>query len=391
MPVKGRTEIILLSSGHAALDHRVFDKEAVTLARHFPCVRVVAAHGVTEMREMVQITALAPIRSRLKRFLFRPLQCYLAAQGGGQRVLILHDAELLFWAPLMKLCASCKIVYDVHEDFAQLLLRRAWIPAPLRRLLSHGVGITEKLFARSCDGVMGATAVLADYFAPLPRVALYNLPSREFIDSAAHTSKPLAEREFDLVHLGTLSSERLDFLCQVFTGVFSRMPAARALVIGVEADQQQRLCERFPAERVVVLGKVGYAQVAGYLGNCRVGIDVHPVLYPHLRCAVPVKVFEYMASGCNVVTSFLPELHRLLGDEGDEHVRTVYTAVPEDYTEEVIRLLDEPTFLRDHQAALLRLVRTEWNWEHEAEKLVQFITTIQREEEKVAREEILDY
>ena len=72
-----------------------------------------------------------------------------------------------------------------------------------------------------------------------------------------------------------------------------------------------------------MIGKIAYRKVAELLGNCCIGLDVHPVLYPHLRCAVPVKVFEYMAAGCNVVTSYLPELDGLLGREGNEHVVTI--------------------------------------------------------------------
>ena len=123
-------EIVLVSSGHQAIDHRVFDKEAVSLAKHFPRVRVVAGHLADGIVDGVQITALPPCRSRLARFAWRPLQCYLAARGHGKRLLILHDAELLFWAPLVKLLTGWKIIYDVHEDFPQLLLRRRWIPRP---------------------------------------------------------------------------------------------------------------------------------------------------------------------------------------------------------------------------------------------------------------------
>lgn len=384
-------EIVLLSSGHSALDHRVFDKEATTLARYFSRVRVVAAHTADEVLGTVRITALSPTGSRLKRFLFRPLHCYLAARGSGKRIAILHDAELLLWAPFFKIVMGWRLVYDVHEDFPQLLLRRTWIPARLRRSLGHGVGIMEQILSRSCDGIIGATAVLADHFAPQARIALYNLPSRDFISKAASQSRPLDERKFDLVHLGTLSNERMEFLGDVFAHLFAQTPSAHALVIGAQPEQARYFQQRFSPDRVATVGKVSYDQILGYLVNCRIGIDIHPVLYPHLRCAVPVKVFEYMAAGCNVVTSYLPELHRLLGDEGAEHVVTIYTPAVEAFAGEIARLLDEPASMLEHQRALMRLVNIRWNWEHEAEKLVQFVTRINQGEELVSREQVLDH
>jgi glycosyltransferase involved in cell wall biosynthesis len=384
-------EIVLISSGHQAMDSRMFDKEAVTLAKYFPRVRVVAAHPVSETREGVQITALPATRSRPARFLLRPLQCYWAARGAGDRIIIIEDAELLFWAPLVKLLTGWRVVYDVHEDFPQLLLRRTWIPALLRRSLGKLVGLAEKLYTHGCDGVMGATAVLADYFAPAPRVALYNLPSAEYVTSAARSARSLRERQYDVVHLGTLSDERLDFLQIIFTRLFAQTPDARALVIGVQPEQEARIRNRFPERQVLVIGKVGYDRTAGYLGNCRIGLDIHPILYPHLRCAVPVKVFEYMAAGCNVVTSHLPELHRLLGDEGAEHVMTIYTPSPQAFADELVRLLHEPASMLQHQAALMHLVRAQWNWGKEADKLVNFIAHLSPRKEIHAREQVLNH
>jgi len=297
-------EVVLVSSGHSALDHRVFDKEAVTLAKYFPRVRVVATHAGDDRRGKVAITGLPTSRSRLDRFLLRPLRCLLAARGQGPRVLILHDAELLWWVPVLKLLTGWRIIYDVHEDFSQLMLRRDWIPKALRRHVSRGLELLEKACSRLCDGVIGVTDVLADKFDHHRHIALYNLPSYAFIQEAETQSLPLAEREYDLVHLGTLSRERLEFLKAVLAGLFARKSDARVLLIGIHPDHQETLRASFPPERVTIMGAVHYQEVGRLLGNCRIGMNVHPVLYPHLRCAVPVKVFEYMAAGCNVVTSY---------------------------------------------------------------------------------------
>lgn len=369
-------EVVLVSSGHSALDHRVFDKEAVTLAKYFPRVRVVATHGGDDRRGMVAITGLPASKSRLDRFFLRPLRCLLAARGSGTRVLILHDAELLWWVPIVKLFTGWRVIYDVHEDFSQLMLRRDWIPSPLRPSVSRGLEWLEKGCSRFCDGVIGVTDVLVDRFGHQRRIALYNLPSFAFIEEAGMQSRPLPERLYDLVHLGTLSRERLEFLKAVLASLFAKKPDARVLLIGISGEHEKLLRADFPAEQLTIIGKVKYQDVSPLLGDCRIGINIHPVLYPHLRCAVPVKVFEYMAAGCNVVTSFLPELHRLLGNEGTDHVRTVYAADAERFADEVLRLLENPQVMEGHQQALMRLVRAQWNWESTEEKLVEFVLKV---------------
>ncbi len=374
MAIATDVEIVLVSSGHQAMDHRIFHKEAVSLSHHFPRVRVVAGHISGGDTTQVQITALPPCRYRLERFAWRPLQCFLAARGRGKRVLILHDAELLFWAPLVKLLTGWQIIYDVHEDFQQLLLRRRWIPRPLRQSISAGIAFLERCSSQACDGIIGVTEILTEAFHHRRRVAVYNLPSRGFIRDAARRARPLAEREYALVHLGTLSEERLEFLCAILEALWQQQPDARALIIGARPDQVELLRVRLPVERATVIGKVDYQQVAELLGNCRIGLDVHPILYPHLRCAVPVKVFEYMASGCNVVSSYLPELHRLLGPEGAEHVVTINQPSIERFCAEIIRLLAAPETMQSHQHALMALVSQRWNWEHEEQKFIEFVT-----------------
>lgn len=380
MPHNGSYEVVLVSSGHTALDQRVFDKEAVSLARVFPRVRVVAPHAADEVRSGVRITALAPYSSRWARFLLRPLQGYWGARGRGTRILILQDAELLFWAPLVKLITGWRIIYDAHEDFPQLLRSRTWIPGPLRRGAGTLAGVWEKFCTRFCDGITGATGSLIEYFAHSRRLALYNLPSRGFIDEVGRHARPVEERRFDVVHLGTLAEAgRLEFLVAVLDGLFAKKPEAKGLVIGVRPDQEKLLREHFPDERVTVFGKIPYGQVAGYLGDCRVGLNVFPTLHPHLRCAVPVKIFEYMAAGCAVVTSHMPELQRLVGEDGAAHMTVIYTAEVERFVEETARLLDEPETILRHQAALTHLVRERWNWDAQAEELARFVADIMLE------------
>jgi glycosyltransferase involved in cell wall biosynthesis len=370
-------EIVLVSSGHTALDQRVFAKQAVSLARAFPAVRVVAPHDGDGECNGVRISALKPYSNRLQRFLLRPLQAFWRARGAGRRLLILHDAELLWWVPLVRAFTKWRIIYDVHENFPELLLSRTWIPAALRPHISHAVDVVEKSFSQSCDGVTGATEVLVSYFTHPRRTALYNLPDADFVAVCAARQRPPAQRTYDVLHLGTLAEEgRLPFLHAVLEGLFAARPAERALVIGVRPDQEATLRAAFPPERLTVRGKVPYDEVPALLGDCRVGLNVQPTLLPHLRCAVPVKVFEYMAGGCNVVTHYMPELHRILGKGGAARVRTVYSPATSAYLETLLALLDDPEAQARNRTALLALVESRFTWAHEAEKLVRLVREI---------------
>lgn len=380
-------EVVLVSSGHPALDQRVFYKEAVSLAAAFPRVRVVAAYGRDEERDGVRITALPAVRWRPWRFLVQPLRCFRAARGAGARVLILQDAELVFWAPLVRAVTGWRMVYDVHEDFPQLMRQRRWIPGLLRGAVGWIIDRLEQRASRACAAVTAATQTLVEHFPHAVRASLYNLPSRAFVDEAETMTRPPGLREYDVAHVGTLSEARLEFLCAVLDALFARRAGARALVIGVRPDQHGYLCGRYPDTQVHVLPKVPYARVAEYLGNARVGLNIHPVLHRHLECAVPVKVFEYLAAGCAVVTSHLPELARLLGDDGAVAVTTLRSDDPAAYAGALDELLADPRGLAERGAAGMRLVRERLNWESEAEKLIALVRAVAEDRDAAASQE----
>ena len=368
-------EVVLLTSGHTALDHRIFSKQARSLANRFSRVRVVGVHPRDETLEGIEVRALRPYRSRAERFLVCPLRCFLGARGVGPRVLILHDAELLPWVPVTKLVTDWKVIYDVHEDFSNLLLRRTWLPRPLKRLVGR-LGRVEKWLASRCDGVMAVTQTLVDGFDHPRRVAVYNLPSSGFIAAAAAASLERPERDVDLVHLGTLSEERLLFLVDVIRRIAARRPETSALIIGLRPEQVDLVRRDLRGVDVETHGQLPYDAIPAMLARCRIGVNVHPILYPHLRCAVPVKVFEYMASGCSVVTSHLPELSRLLGDDAVEFVVTVLDPSPEPYADEIARLLSDGDSLASRSGRVQDLAARRWTWATEERKLVEFVEAV---------------
>jgi glycosyltransferase involved in cell wall biosynthesis len=104
--------------------------------------------------------------------------------------------------------------------------------------------------------------------------------------------------------------------------------------------------------------------------ECRVGVNVHPILYPHLRVAVPVKVFEYMAAGCGVVTSWLPELHGLLTAETKEQISTLRDADPAEYAEAIAAWLDDPERLDAASEHLKAAARDVYSWDSQSPKLI---------------------
>jgi glycosyltransferase involved in cell wall biosynthesis len=363
--------VLIMASGHDATDPRIY-KQASSLQRLGAKVTVVATLERGNPREVRVLTVRKP-SSRLMRFLWQPWRCLRTAWCQCPDITHLHDAEMLIALPLAKLrWPRCRFVYDVREDFANLMLIRDWLPQwvkPTVRVLTNAL---EKGFAWFADGLVSVTPPLADKFNHRNKVVAYNFVAREFFNQADEVKREPRFREFDLVHLGTLNRRRAIFLVDTLRQFHRLRPRARSLVIGVSPEIEATISALVP-DGCILLGRTPYQEIPALLGNAKVGLDVHPWLGLHLTVAMAVKVCEYMAAGCAVVASRMPVLTRILAEAGadGDSITIIEGGTPADYASAVARMVERIEGGADPGATLRESALQHMTWEEEAGKIAQ--------------------
>ena len=365
--------VLIVTSGHDVGDSRVYGREGRSMCSLGAAVTIV---GKLERGRVENVTILTvpPAGSRLVRFLWQPWRCLWRARREKADIIHFHDAEMLATLPLARLWwFRSKFVYDVHEDFANLMLVRDWLPKVLRPAVRFATERLEKILARLASGIVGVTPPLTEKFTHPHRIVAYNFVPGEFFDRVAAASREPKRREFDLLHLGTLSSRRAVFLAETLTEFHRLRPTARSIVVGASPDILSLLKNRTPPG-CTLLGKVPYSEIPRLLGNARIGLDVHPWSAPHLDVAIPVKVLEYMAAGCGVVTSSMPVLDRILNEAGTEAEAAVIirAGAPADYALAAARMLEEIDHGANPGSILQQLARRRMNWDTESQELARF-------------------
>jgi glycosyltransferase involved in cell wall biosynthesis len=290
-------------------------------------------------------------------------------------IIHIHDAEMLIVAVPAKLWwRGSKFVYDVHEDFPPLLLIRDWLPVFARPILKIAVDIIEKSLASFADAIVGVTAPLARNFNNATKVAIYNYPSRRLFDCAREVHVQPKNRKYDLVHLGTLSNQRAVFLAETIRTFHDMRPNSRSLVMGLTPEVRRLIESRVP-DSCVLMDKIGHEEIPKILSECKVGINVHPWLGPHLMVALPVKACEYMACGCAVVSSTLPVLDEILNAGAkpmqEPLVTILQSKAPVDYARAVLRFVEAIDRGEDPGMRLRAFALSHMNWETEADKLAK--------------------
>ena len=370
--------VLIITSGHNVTDGRVYDKHARSMLVRGAKVTIIGMLGMSERPKDVNLIIISGNQNRLERFFIRPWRCLWAARSQKPDILHVHDAEMLIVLPVARrLWRKAKFVYDVHEDFGNLILIREWLPKRFRWFLKHIIDHVERFLARRADGIVSVTEPLTDKFRDHKhRVAAYNFVSSDFIKKTELLLKEPESRTYDLVHLGALSSDRGRFLEKIIRDLHEQRPDSRSLIIGAPANLMTPLSKLH--KNCDVRGKVPYNQIAELLVDCKVGIDVHPDLKPHLVPALPVKIFEYMCCGCSVVTSSMPVLDKLIAQYSppEESLRIVKSGRYEDYLLNVIAQIDKINSGFDLGAPLRSLIISDLNWEAEADKIAELYSEL---------------
>lgn len=366
LPLEG-VNVVVLTSGHEVLDSRVYGREALSLHRLGAHVTVVGklTRGTPGV---VAVTSIRPPRSRLQRFLVQPWRCLRAASHLKPDIVHFHDAEMLAILPVARLFwPRAKFVYDVHEDFADLMMIRDWLPRALRPVARGMTDLCEKLLARLAQGIVAVTPPLTEAFPHRQKVSAMNFPTAEFLGAAAAGRRDPAHRRYDFVHLGTLNERRALFLAEMAREFHAMRPGSRSLIVGASNEILEFLRDRLP-EGCQLQGMVAHDEVAKLLGDARVGIDVHPWPDRHLQPALAVKICEYMAAGSAVVASWMPVLADVLrrSSPPPAGVTVIRGGEPRDYAAAVVGFLDRIQAGEDPGESSRRFAMEHMRWEPEA-------------------------
>ena len=365
--------MVVLTSGHEALDARVYGREASSLAELGFDI-VVVGTWTRGSPGRVPVIPIPASRSRVTRFTLQPWRCLWAARHLRPDIVHFHDAELLAVLPLARLMwRRAKFVYDVHEDFGNLMMVRDWLPDAAKPAVRFLTDACERALSRFAHGIVAVTPPLAEKFAHRMKVVAFNFATERFFEQASRHVRPPAEREYDIVHVGTLNRRRAAFLAEVIRAYHSLKPGARSLVLGGDEKVVNEAFQSRP-DGCEIRRKVPFDEIPAFLGNAKVGIDVHPWFAPHLAPALANKVCEYMACGCAVVASAMPVLDACIEGSGLEPraIIRIRGGQPRDFAEAAVRLVQEVEAGRDPGASLRLFARKSMNWSTEAIKLARF-------------------
>lgn len=252
---------------------------------------------------------------------------------------VVHVHEPMLLGPVVALCKSSRIIWDVHEDYVELASSRYWIPSYLRKPLARWWNKAEGRAARKCAAVTVAVPAF------VPRYNRFN--QRVVVLRNFPVPGPAVDRTPDMapgaVYTGTILPDRgLREAIQAMAVVRDRGVPLRFDIAGPCDDgyihELMSLVKTLNLEdRVSYLGRLSRTDALALQRRATIG------LVPHLPegsndIAWSVKMIEFMEASLPIVYSDL-HAHREIAGSDDIGIR-VNPRDPDEIADALISLTD---------------------------------------------------
>lgn len=357
-----KRRIAHLTSAHPVFDARIFYRECRSLVREGYDVTLIAPHERDEVVKGVKIKAISKSKGRLSRMTCTVWHVYREALRQKADVYHFHDPELIGAGALLKLTTNSGVVFDVHENYPLVALRRSWIPRLLHPLAQLSVWLTLRLFLPFFDAVVCATESIEATLPHKCKITLKNFADLEV------TSADDAHANNMLVYAGTISDERgIRQFLEAYLLINRIMPVRLRLVGVRDCDiSLEKQLLRCPPGMVEVLPWMKHEKVIQRISEGTLGLGLDLPL-PGSDCP-PTKFFEYMALGLPIVSADLPVMRKIVEEAGCGIV--VDFRNPQEVANKIVDLFRDPHRIETMRQRGLQAFSKYYHWRTQVPKLL---------------------
>jgi glycosyltransferase involved in cell wall biosynthesis len=360
-------KICILSNSHHTTDVRLYYKIARSLAKlgevHLICTTGVRNAVVNPYQDVVETES--------RRYAL--LLLYRKAVKIRPDIVVCVEPLTVLTGLALRRKLGCRVVFDVHEFFADAFAER--FRPPFNWLMKALYLVFLRWLQSRVDATIGVSEEILDQLVKGPKrknaVAIPNYPVKNVWDYTCETPMDLSaicEMNFDLIYIGGLTPDRGVFKILKSVSILKQeYPQLNVLILGkffseeVEKKFNSLLNEWNLNAIVYYQSWIPAEKIGLLLKRSRVGLWIFNPLNRRMSRAVPLKVLEYFAAGLPVVSMDTPLMRNLVEKNGlgyccDFHAESIAQAVGR------ILGMKEDAYAA-MSARCTELVETRYNWE----------------------------
>lgn len=286
-------KIAHVSSVHSRYDTRILFNQCASLSCKYDTTYFVCDGQSDELRNGVNIKNCYIVEGRIRRIFYSMFVLIFYVWDRDIKLYHLHDPELFLLAIMLKITGK-KVIFDVHEDYSVDIRNKSWLNSHVTGFIVLLYKVIFDIVFRICDEVITVTEKIQakiDCSAKL----IKNYPNTERF----RVSKD-GEKKYSAIYVGSISLERGIQSILKLDKKFSKPIALAGNFADLEAEKL--VSKEVRSGNVVYLGFIVPDKVPEIMSSASIG--VHLVSNNvNLLSGLPIKIFEYIASGLPVICS----------------------------------------------------------------------------------------
>lgn len=355
---------------HRHEDTRIFQRECLGLNKHcFDIVYLVqsdsAPIGSSEdvKREFVEVSEGQKYHQYIKIIKGIVDKC----KKLDADIYHIHEPELVPVGIILKTSGK-KIIYDAHE----MTFHQKWdAKIPLWQKLPETVGavLFEKTASCLFDGIVAATPRIKENFPDGKSVTVMNFPKLDIVNDIGDI--PYGERENNVVYVGGITQIRgIKEMVEAISLLPDHLDVRLQLAGEFNTKNLQAEVAAMDGwEKVNFHGWISRKQVFELFANSKIGLAPLHKVNRHKE-SIPNKLFEYMAAGLPVVASDFKNWEEFI--KNPPCGRSTDPTDPYEIAEQIEWMLENEKHAKLMGENAKEMVKSEYNWESQEEKLVEF-------------------
>ena len=369
-----------LTTAHFWNDPRIYYKQCCSLQESGHEVVLLAPNAPNKIVGSVEVKGVKCNRkSRFERFFKVRRKLYKMVLEIEPDILHFHDPDFLPYAIRLEK-KGIKTIYDVHENYIQVIRYKEWIPKIVKGIIARTFGYLEIYVSKKITGVITATNYIENRFKEngVNTITIKNYPK---LSDFSNLSSKKTSKTIKICYAGTISRENC---IRELVDSLAELENVQLHLIGwgFQKNYLDEIKESEGWNKVILKQHVDQAEVIRTMGSSNIGVALYKNK-PGLEFTISTKIHEYMVVGIPFVTSNFGNMKKLVEDHNCGI--TVDPTNPKAIRAGIQQLITSPNKRNTMGLRGKDISVKKYSWDIEHLKLCQFYSKIINNENNFSR------